>query len=550
MSLFQQEVEEQLLTIHKNRNRYVWVSNIVLAALSTYFHREELLRSHFWWLSLLTIFTGVTLRYVHFHKFYESWKKEGKKAILLNYLSLTVLTAGWVLHFYDVYTHYGPSSASTSNTLIFVAGLVAAASVALVAHKKSFYFYSSVMCGGPILIYFLDQRSQDGYVACYVLVFYVFTFFQVRSGHKQLRRSVENERRAFHEKNHFRKLFNTVPGYFAILDKDLTYVDANEATLKFIPGLLGKQLGHRSQGSEFEAFVRSFAHSDKTYDVRELSVFINGKTHWFLQSVQRMENDTIVMVGIPMDELVKMKEELKIQEAKAYYSAKLASLGEMAAGIAHEVNNPLTIIQGVAGIIQKLVSEGPVDKKELQELSGKLVETSERISRTIRSLKALSRNGENDPFEEVDLEKMITQCLNICGNRFMNERVELRLPRFEKAVHFQGREVQLSQVLMNLLSNAIDAARCSPGPWVEIKYNLTNKSLELMVIDSGPGVHSDIRNRIMEPFFTTKDINQGTGLGLSISKSIITDHGGELSLLENEKHTTFKIHLPFDKTLS
>jgi C4-dicarboxylate-specific signal transduction histidine kinase len=107
-----------------------------------------------------------------------------------------------------------------------------------------------------------------------------------------------------------------------------------------------------------------------------------------------------------------------------------------------------------------------------------------------------------------------------------------------------GRDVQLSQVIVNLLSNASDAVKDLPVRKIEIALEKSDSQLDILFKDSGRGVPLEIRSRIMDPFFTTKEVNQGTGLGLSISKTIMQEHDGELSFLPEEKMTTFRMRLP------
>ena len=177
-------------------------------------------------------------------------------------------------------------------------------------------------------------------------------------------------------------------------------------------------------------------------------------------------------------------------------------------------------------------------------LTDKIIKTTDRISRTIKSLKSLSRKGDNDPLAEVNFEQLLETCLDICRQRFTHHQIELILPTCSKVTTFLAREVQLSQVLVNLLGNAIDAVKLLDERWVKIDYKQTEKNFEIVVTDSGKGIPPEIVAKIMDPFFTTKDVNQGTGLGLSISKTIIEDHGGELTYVSEAANTTFRISLP------
>jgi C4-dicarboxylate-specific signal transduction histidine kinase len=216
----------------------------------------------------------------------------------------------------------------------------------------------------------------------------------------------------------------------------------------------------------------------------------------------------------------------------------------MAAGIAHEVNNPLTIIQGSANVIRKLVEADPINRETLRLLSSKLIDTTNRISKTIRSLKSLSRNGETDPMEEVSISQVIEICFDLSRQHLINNKIEFRLPEKIPQLKVLGREVQLSQVLINLLNNAVDAVKDQKTRWIELRVEEIDSIAHVYIIDSGPGIPYNIHEKIMEPFFTTKDVNQGTGLGLSISKAIMTDHGGDIALISERPDTTFRLRLP------
>jgi signal transduction histidine kinase len=244
------------------------------------------------------------------------------------------------------------------------------------------------------------------------------------------------------------------------------------------------------------------------------------------------------------DRLVEAQNTIRDQEAKAQYAAKLASLGEMAAGIAHEVNNPLTVIQGTAINIKRLVDEEPMDRNTIKLLSTKMIETSERISKTVKSLKALSRNSEKDPKVVTRINEVINQCIDVSRQRLKQASIELKLSEVSPDIKILGRAVELSQVFINLINNSIDAIKELENRWIKLSVRVEGVFVEISVVDSGNNIPLELRQKIMEPFFTTKDVNQGTGLGLSISKSIVEEHGGELILAMDEPFTTFQIKLP------
>lgn len=533
------EIAQNLHRLHLRGNIIGGVVNIVVATVATFYPGEIFFTHSHWPHAYVIILLGALLRV-------------GSSFLTKNLSQISgtmgsaLLGIGWGYYFCVITSVFGLESVETSYTLLVLAGVVNAAGTSYRANQIQYALFITILAIIISFRYLISAETSNWYMVLYVVSFYLLNLFTFRISHKQLLRSVEGEVMAKYEKERFNRLINAVPGYVAILNKDLVYLDANKLTLSLEPHLIGTTLGGGKTASEYIEFIRGFAQSQKELDTQEVSTDYRGVRKSFLISIQRTKEGGYVVVSIPMDELVTTRQELRVQEAKAVYSAKLASLGEMAASIAHEVNNPLTIIQGSASIIQELVDKEPMDKENIKFLTSKMVETTERISKTIKSLKALSRSGENDSLRVVSLRKIIGECLDICRHRFVQNAIELRLPDFKTDVLFQGREIQIGQVILNLLGNALDALNGyeKDERWIEIRVTRKDASLSIDIIDSGPGVPESIRNKIMEPFFTTKDIGQGTGLGLSISKTLINEHGGELLYLPEMNNTTFRIYLP------
>lgn len=229
------------------------------------------------------------------------------------------------------------------------------------------------------------------------------------------------------------------------------------------------------------------------------------------------------------------------------HSAKMASLGEMAGGIAHEINNPIAIIQGRAQHMRERIESGELNKDYLLKGISKIEEVTNRIIVIIKSLRSFSRNAEKDPFLEVPLQQIINETLELCRERLKNHSIELRISPIPN-ISISCRGPQISQVLLNLLNNAHDAVIGTQSPWIMVRVSDLVDQIEISVIDSGPGIPAAIADRIMEPFFTTKDIGKGTGLGLSIAKGLVEDHHGELKLDQNSSNTRFVVLLPKSQT--
>ena len=236
---------------------------------------------------------------------------------------------------------------------------------------------------------------------------------------------------------------------------------------------------------------------------------------------------------------------MQSQQEDLLKTAKMASLGEMAAGIAHELKTPLNTIQGYVDLINTLSSQS--EESALQppvaEAVSNIENTVERISEIIVGLKSITKNRDKDAFKPAALREIIDEVLKLSSFHLKNRGVSMRADSVDD-ISIDCRPTQISQVLINLINNGADAVQEVENRWVSIKVRKIHedKTVEILVSDSGKGMPDSIANQIMTPFFTTK--SDGTGLGLSLSRNIMRTHGGDLELLRGQKHTTFRLTLP------
>ena len=251
---------------------------------------------------------------------------------------------------------------------------------------------------------------------------------------------------------------------------------------------------------------------------------------------------TMIIAGSAVFANIDRNAEDKLQrtQARVTQGARLAALGEMSSGIAHEIRNPLAAIHIAATQVVEH-AKNPVQVAELGERMQRIVM---RASRIIEGLRSFSRDAGGDPFVSTPVERIIADTLELCGKRLADNGVTLTVTGASPDLALECRAVQLSQVLMNLVSNAYDASSPATERWVKIEARRDGEVLELAVIDSGAGIPEELRPRIFEPFFTTKAVDRGTGLGLSLSRGIVEAHRGTLELDATSPHTRFVIRLP------
>jgi signal transduction histidine kinase len=265
--------------------------------------------------------------------------------------------------------------------------------------------------------------------------------------------------------------------------------------------------------------------------------------------VDTSKHEGVWFTGINWDVTseVRKNEIIKLQETKIFASARLSSLGEMAGGIAHEINNPLAIIHAKAEFLKKRIGRKDLDNETIETGLDKIIETCNRIVGIIKGLRSFSRNSERDPFIPVSVKSVVDDVLGLISEKIKMNAIQLDVSIPSEFI-VSGRPAQLGQVFMNLISNSYDSIEMQNEKWISIHATaVKNGKVEIRVMDSGSGIHGDIQTRIMQPFFTTKEVGKGTGLGLSIAKGIIEDHAGQLWLDADSPQTCFVIELPLQK---
>jgi C4-dicarboxylate-specific signal transduction histidine kinase len=237
------------------------------------------------------------------------------------------------------------------------------------------------------------------------------------------------------------------------------------------------------------------------------------------------------------------EKELEQTRQASIYSAKMAALGEMSGNIAHEVNNPLTAILLRAERLGRVATSGAVDAASVAQTACDIEKTVNRIRRIVDALRTFARDANKDPMRAEPVGQIVRETLELCAERFYQHAIALKVEPIPDDWQVTCRSVQMSQILLNLLSNAHDAVEDRPKPWVRVSTEADEEEVRIAVVDNGPGIAREHVDRIMEPFFTTKPIGKGTGLGLSVSKGIAEANGGRLVYDPNSTETRFVLVL-------
>lgn len=256
----------------------------------------------------------------------------------------------------------------------------------------------------------------------------------------------------------------------------------------------------------------------------------------------KQRNDDLLVYADDLEKVVKERtSELEGQIAKNVNAARLVAAGEMAADVAHEINNPLTIIDLHVAKIKKLgMDEGKtISHHEIRQSVDKIQSMVVRITKIIKGLKSIARDGNTDPMIPFNVQNMLEEVKALVEMKIKGQDIKFKVTLNDSEAMVIGREVQISQVLVNLINNSVDAIAQLPEKWVTLDIRVSDKMIRFILTDSGQGIPEDLQEKIMRPFFTTKAANKGTGLGLSISKNIIQEHEGQFLYNCSSPNTQF-----------
>jgi signal transduction histidine kinase len=321
--------------------------------------------------------------------------------------------------------------------------------------------------------------------------------------------------------------------------------------------------------TEKEALLNSISAVDKELTIIEFK----------LERTEKVKRTTSVLLEETIDELEKKRadvehanaalkkslEDLKATQAQLIHSEKMASLGELTAGIAHEIQNPLNFVNNFSDVSKALIEELKIEREKVtverdEKLEGEILNDIDqnldkihhhgiRASEIVKSMLQHSRTstGEKEP---TDLNALCDEYLRLAYHgmrakeKSFNAEYKLELDPGLQKIKVVPQDI--GRVLLNLINNAFQAVAEVENPKVTLITQQHNNSITIRVADNGPGIPEQVRDKIFQPFFTTKPTGQGTGLGLSLSYDIVKAHRGEI-LVESDprKGTEFIIRLPF-----
>ncbi|MGI9402293.1 MAG: ATP-binding protein, partial [Rhizobiaceae bacterium] len=276
-----------------------------------------------------------------------------------------------------------------------------------------------------------------------------------------------------------------------------------------------------------------------------------GRKFWGAVSARMIDfNGEKVVVSNTRDLTgeIAVQEELASQREMLFQNEKMSALGELLAGVAHELNNPLSVVVGHALMLREEVTDSETVKR-IEKISS----SAERCAKIVKTFLAMARQRPAK-MEALDVGSMISTAAEVAGFGVGGNVIDIRMNVEDDMPEILADPDQITQVVINLIINAEQAmAKAGEGDWIEISaaMNKQRNALEIAVSDNGPGVPKKLRPRIFEPFFTTKDVGEGTGIGLAFCHRILHSHSGNIWLdSDYDEGSKFVLSLPARKSVS
>lgn len=359
-----------------------------------------------------------------------------------------------------------------------------------------------------------------------------------------------------HERQRFLEvILENIPSTIFVKDKkrNFAYSLINRSGSKFfnlpIAEVVGKndyELFRKEMAEEFRAADQETIRLDGViFNQRDILKTNEGERTIVTQKIAVNDDsgEPRYVMGIANDITNELatKEALELERAKSIQNSKLATLGELAASVAHEINNPLSIIHGSAILIPRFMN----NPEKFNQKVDNVLKAAERISKIVTGLRKFSRASVKTLNQRHSLANIIREAVILTENKAKRNYVSVELEVTNDSI-IECNEIEIEQIIINMINNGIDAAKEHDDKWVKLTIIEDEEHTVLQIRDSGKGIDRQVVEKMFNPFFTTKAVGEGTGLGLSIVKGIIEEHQGTIRVVQEDPNTCFEIR--FKKT--
>lgn len=365
-------------------------------------------------------------------------------------------------------------------------------------------------------------------------------------------KEIERERFNKEKFEQFSDIVSSTPSSFMIISREgkIIYINQQGMDLLEIDQFDDKSFINYVDLISNDYHMDFLEYHNKICSGEKLSIvyeIIKGKdNHRWIETYSApysLADGTIAHVAISNDigKRIEQEKELVKQKEINFHASKLNSLGQLAAGIGHEINNPLTIMKGHLNILNKTLSSSGLNDEQTAKNIKNISDSIDRVTKIVKTLQTFSQN-DIEKFTETNISKLLEDSINLVEGIFKNENVTFE-HNIQNDIKVYASASRLQQALINLFTNAKEAMGVNGGA-ISISLSGDDNHIELRIIDQGHGIKDDYKDKIFEPFFSTKSVNEGAGIGLSLTNQIIKDHSGEIILEESSaKGSTFLIVL-------
>lgn len=458
----------------------------------------------------------------------------------------------WGVMCWDAVSHSPTGSFNCALALMCLAGLCSSAIQSMALHRWLFLgMLLPLLMSASAIIWTTSNDTAASICGQAIIVSFGSFLFYIRAMGEKLWFLKS------HRSEELELIFDSFPGGLALV-RHGQFARVNS----YIGRLLGKHprevvrqpISNFSATSRLPEALGYFATGGSREFTGDLRLGAPGgpeRIHWVLFHRLHTKDDLSIAIALDVQGQREIQKELEMQRAQTSASSKMAALGEMAGGLAHEINNPMAIISGHTQLIRQLLAEETLQRDRVSRSTEVIQKTIERVASIIRGLRNFARDSGNDPMIASTYRSIVEDTLVFCDARFRHHGVELDVqwgPIADQQI--ECRPAQISQILLNFLNNSFDAVQELDAKWIKIGFEQKDGCVLLTVTDSGRGIPVQNRTRLFEPFFTTKPVGQGTGLGLSISHGIATAHRGRLYFDHGHAHTRACLELPVPGLLS
>lgn len=450
----------------------------------------------------------------------------------------------------SLYLYYGIGDFGFIFSVLIIASVSSAMMSSMGYHLRLALLQLALLCLPIALTMIFASSAELRFVSICFIIYFLYMIKQTQKYHHLLREESSLRVEAERERKRLQLFIDSAPGVISWFDHRLHYKSVNHFFTTFFKlkshDVVGKHLGFQGAQNLFVQTMNEFQNSDANQVTFTYENGRTGQTYMsFLQKYDFQGQREYSAFSIDITELKKKDSLIERQQLELIQSEKLSSLGRMAGGTAHEINNPLAVIVSQTDYLKALLKLNKADPAAVQKSVDSISNMAGRIKRIIEAMRRLSRTGGLEDMKPYPLNEIMQSVRTMVEAQIVNEKVSFTESHEDPEVMIQCGYVELGQVLINLIVNSIHAIKKLDKQWIRVESRLENGFVLLRVVDSGPGIPARVREKLFEPFFTTKPVGVGTGLGLSVSQNLMTMQKGSLDYdTSYSDHTCFVLKIP------